>query len=42
MSLRAGLAGTLAVVVLAVGASLYLWGVRGPAIMLDYVWALCF
>jgi hypothetical protein len=42
MSARAGALGVLGAAVLVVASALYLWGVRGPAILLDYVWALCF
>jgi hypothetical protein len=42
MSARAGTYGVLGAAALILASAFYLWGVRGPAILLDYVWALCF
>lgn len=42
MSLRAGAIGVLGLAALILVSAFYLWGVRGPAILLDYAWSLCF
>ena len=42
MSARIGAIGVLGLAGAILISAFYLWGVRGPAILLDYVWALCF